>query len=622
MSVEKVLVLMPMADGQTGPAIVNAFEELGCEVCGIDTNTEADKILDSVSTSAWDLVFCGREPALVPLINDIREATDVRVVVYNVDVRDDVNEFAALFPLFRRASAFYTVGLGNVPGYRAQGINAFWLPQGLQKEVYKPVDVSENDIEMYGCDVCFIGRDRGRGLHEGRTEVLDAIERMGVNYKWWGCRGNPELWDEDHNKAVICSKINIAHSGWPKVAMYWSVRGYKILGAGGFLLANYHEKMEKWLPVEGPEKALDYYRDIDELKEKITYYLEHEDERKAIAARGLRWVQSHTYTERMRNVIEHVQSPQFFYHHYVDVRDCNMPVPDDSKQESQVQHIIADSLSGDEILATITTKETVDWTRKLLRSIRDAGNWDGRIDVFTEMGDSAVPDALREFDVVIRPLYPWYRDFGRYRTTHNLDARYLKPAIYDHYDEGTDVLFMDGADTLVFSAAFSRIFELLKDKPVVLTPAEEKETTLTPGYRELFHLKGNIQRYNSGVWAFRVCNEATRFFTLWKAFCAWSIAIGHGDMLAMMMAAANSDAFVVADRVYNYLPAYPLNIVDGKPRTPDGEMVKILHGAGDAFLQDARYRKLVFVCDNCGRDLSSVGIDVAFCPFCGQKLAR
>jgi hypothetical protein len=117
------------------------------------------------------------------------------------------------------------VGLGNVEGYRGEGINAFWLPQGLQNELYHPVVVSDEQKSRYACDVAFIGRDRRRGLHAGRSEVLDWVEKMdGVEHKWWGCRDQQELWGEELCAAAVCSKINLAHSGWPQISHYWLER--------------------------------------------------------------------------------------------------------------------------------------------------------------------------------------------------------------------------------------------------------------------------------------------------------------------------------------------------------------------------------------------------------------
>lgn len=55
---------------------------------------------------------------------------------------------------------------------------------------------------------------------------------------------------------------------------------------------------------EGVEAA--YFDDVEELREKIEYYLAHEDEREAIAKAGYEKVtkEGHSYVDRMRRVLE------------------------------------------------------------------------------------------------------------------------------------------------------------------------------------------------------------------------------------------------------------------------------------------------------------------------------
>ena len=577
-----VLVIFPLRDGQTGPAIVKAFENLGADVTACDTNTEGDLIsLLNVGT-LYDLIVCGRELELVPIIDDIRkQAGDTPVVVINPDVRDDIHEFKKLLPLFRRASALYTVGYGNVKQYRAEGINAFWLPQGLQDEVYtKLYSPTLDETNKFRADVSFIGHDSRRGLHKNRSSILDAIEKMGVSFKCWGCRGGEEVWDHKHNLAVTMSDINIAHSGWSNISRYWSVRAYKIMGAGGFVLANYHRDMEEWLPITGPEKILDFYRDENELVTKIRYYLDHPQLRTEIARRGHIWAQANTYTQRMQDVTTHTSSPQFFFHHYTDVRECNTPVPDPRDVMTQPP--------GKQVVATITTKSCVKATQRLIKSLQLA-RCQRDIHVFTTESDfDLVAVELAQPGVTIRRGNEWYNVYEP-DTIRNKDARYMKPTLFDMFNENDTVVFVDGADTLVFDN-LDELFDNLNENVLLFTEAERKGTSIPPGFLELFpHTTTGIHRFNSGVWGFKKCVEAQGLFSLWKAFSAWSMRIGHGDQLALVMAlnTAGTAQFGLADKTYNWLPAFGEFSVLNSPVTADGTPIKILHGAGGAISTEA-----------------------------------
>jgi spore maturation protein CgeB len=49
---------------------------------------------------------------------------------------------------------------------------------------------------------------------------------------------------------------------------------------------------------------LETYKDINELNEKINYYLLHDNEREHIARAGYEWViNNHTYDKRIENLI-------------------------------------------------------------------------------------------------------------------------------------------------------------------------------------------------------------------------------------------------------------------------------------------------------------------------------
>ena len=63
------------------------------------------------------------------------------------------------------------------------------------------------------------------------------------------------------------------------------LRALDILGCGGFLLSNYQPELCEYFT---PDVDFVYFNDMDDLEQKICYYLAHEEERCAIAAHGYR----------------------------------------------------------------------------------------------------------------------------------------------------------------------------------------------------------------------------------------------------------------------------------------------------------------------------------------------
>lgn len=297
----RVLLLFPMKDLQTGSAIKHAFEHLGHKVWDVDAKLEVGFSSHAAQEFKPDLVFCSRTHQLIGEVEKIKKKfPETKICMWNVDTRTDIGSWGHLFPLIRLVDYYFVVASGLVDEWRELNPNTFWLPQGLQDEVYdKPKKITDEDRKKYSCDVSFAGRERG-----SRKLFLEAIDKMGINFKMWGCRGQPKVYNEEHNKMVSLSKINLCCSGWVENGAYTSVRNYKIMGAGGFALELQRRGLERIFPLERPG-YIGTYVSPDDLIMRIRYFLEHEKERQAFAERGFRWVHSHaTYTHRIKKALE------------------------------------------------------------------------------------------------------------------------------------------------------------------------------------------------------------------------------------------------------------------------------------------------------------------------------
>lgn len=297
----RVLLLFPMADGQTGPAIKHAFERLGHEVQAVDAKLQPQASFPVAHRFKPDLVFCSRTQALTWKVAEIKtEFKNAVLCMWNVDTRTKISKWAHLFPLIASCDYHFVPDSGTIPQWRKLNPNTFWLPQGLQDEVYdKPKTITDEDREKYACDVSFAGSVKGS--HKGRGLYLNVIKEMGVSYKFWGCYGTPRVYGEEHNKMVSLSKINIALSGWTGNGKYTSVRNYKILGAGGFVLELHREGIHEIFP----ENVIRCYIDPKDLAKKVRYWLDNEWDRWQIADTAYRWVRKNaTYTHRIAQALE------------------------------------------------------------------------------------------------------------------------------------------------------------------------------------------------------------------------------------------------------------------------------------------------------------------------------
>lgn len=125
-------------------------------------------------------------------------------------------------------------------------------------------------------DTLFIGTS-DNPIHSDRSKYLElpfVTHLQGV-------------FGHDHNVYVNQSKINLSFA--PTDASGVSVRLYKIMATGGFVLTTPWSGMQETFTIG---RHLDVFSDVSELKDKVEFYLKHHDLRQEIAMNGYSLVQS------------------------------------------------------------------------------------------------------------------------------------------------------------------------------------------------------------------------------------------------------------------------------------------------------------------------------------------
>jgi spore maturation protein CgeB len=119
-----------------------------------------------------------------------------------------------------------------------------------------------------------------------------------------GQRTTPDL-----NRRIFSnSRINLNlhsssyHAGIHPQGDFVNPRTFEILACGGFQLVDRRSLLEEVLQ---PGRDLLCYESVQELRQQIAHHLEHDEERRQIAAQGYRTVQArHTYRHRMAELLE------------------------------------------------------------------------------------------------------------------------------------------------------------------------------------------------------------------------------------------------------------------------------------------------------------------------------
>jgi len=167
-------------------------------------------------------------------------------------------------------------------------------------------------------DVTFVGQPHGN-----RREIIQSLRDAGINVHVWGNGWESGyLSQEEMIRVFNQSRINLSltkASTGSQGLQYARAhehrqnpdqlkgRSFGIPGCGGFQLSGSVEDLNEYYE---NGKEIVCYEDVDELLEKIDYYLSNENERAAIAQAGYqRTLREHTYVHRFANIFKRLGLP-------------------------------------------------------------------------------------------------------------------------------------------------------------------------------------------------------------------------------------------------------------------------------------------------------------------------
>ena len=192
--------------------------------------------------------------------------------------------------------------------------NTVYLPLAADPDFHKPLELSAVERRRFASDVSFMGA----GYPNRRRAFRELMQ---YDFKIWGNDWEGEtalaalLQDptrrvapEETVKIFNASKINLnLHSSTePGVLVprgdFVNPRTFELAMCGAFQLVD----KRALLPELFATDELAAFSDIAELREKIDYYLAHDDERAEVAARARsRALRDHTYAARMQTLLDY-----------------------------------------------------------------------------------------------------------------------------------------------------------------------------------------------------------------------------------------------------------------------------------------------------------------------------
>ena len=192
--------------------------------------------------------------------------------------------------------------------------NHYYLPLAADPEVHKPVDLTPEEQREFGSALSFVGA----GYYNRHHFFLQLLNE---DFKIWGVewnqssplgrvlqRGGERISTDDCVKIFNAAKINLNlhsssyHTGVNPHGDFVNPRVFEIAACGAFQLVDPRSEMSELFEIG---KEIETFKDIDELRSKIKYYLTNPAKMQEIAEAGRnRVLREHSYQRRMEQLLK------------------------------------------------------------------------------------------------------------------------------------------------------------------------------------------------------------------------------------------------------------------------------------------------------------------------------
>lgn len=180
-----------------------------------------------------------------------------------------------------------------------------YLPEACNPAAHFPVAPTKEEFRRFGCEVTTAAT-----LYYYRAEILQALTDFdlriwGTVPKFYdgplrGIASGKSVFRRDKSACFNAARV-VVNSLFPLEFASLNARAFELAGCGGFQLITASEAVVRHFE---PGKEIETFRDLDELREKVRYYLDHDDERRAIAEAGRQRAHAeHTYRHRLQQML-------------------------------------------------------------------------------------------------------------------------------------------------------------------------------------------------------------------------------------------------------------------------------------------------------------------------------
>lgn len=280
-----------------------------------ENRKENTQIIEKIEAAHYDIVWIDKGVTIYPetLQYIKKESPQTILISYSPDNmvlrHNQSQQYLECIPLYDYIITNKSYILEDMKKLGAKDIR--FVNNSYESTFHFPRTLTEEDYKQIGGDIGFVG-----AWEKERCESILYLAKHGLHVRVWGggkwkkYKGmspnliieDKGLYSENYSKSFQAFKISLCFLRKMNYDLQ-TTRTVEIPACGGFMMAERTTEHQAMFE-EGKEAA--FFSSNEELLEKCKYYLTHEEERKQIAAAGLKRCQTSGYSneDTIRNIIK------------------------------------------------------------------------------------------------------------------------------------------------------------------------------------------------------------------------------------------------------------------------------------------------------------------------------
>jgi spore maturation protein CgeB len=281
---------------------------------GLDIRMINNKLISTLDSFKPDVFIEAGGHRILPRTVEKIKREGITTVLWTIDPPRDVT------PIVRAGHCYDFVFTGGSEAYvilnKNNINNLHFLPFACDHTLHKPTKVNDKDKPRYASDIAFVG-SVDPGLYPHRVEILEGISDY--NLSLWGPGVDalsktsplrplilgretpPQTWTKIYSQSKIVLCIHYRDPNGKMPCYQASPRVYEALACGAFLVVDDQKDV---LSLFKDREELVVFRNIEELREILDFYLKRPGERDRVARRGReKVIKSHRYLDRVQTML-------------------------------------------------------------------------------------------------------------------------------------------------------------------------------------------------------------------------------------------------------------------------------------------------------------------------------